>query len=72
MNVAVPLSARGGAGGTPGGRVARSTLEPQNGNLVVAGSVDFGGGDARVQPGEGGTFVGHVGAGRRRSLGRRR
>jgi hypothetical protein len=45
----------GGAGGG-------ITLEPQMGNLDIAGSVDFGGGDASAQPGSGGTFVGHVGA----------
>ena len=62
VNVSVPLSARGGRGGTMGGSGGGITLEPQMGNLVIAGSVDFGGGDAAVQPGSGGTFLGHVGA----------
>jgi hypothetical protein len=62
VSVSVPLSARGGRGGTMGGAGGGVTLEPQMGNLNIAGSVDFGGGDAAVQPGSGGTFVGHVGA----------
>ena len=38
-------------------------VEPQDGNLVIAGSVDFGGGCRGAQPGDGGTFVGRAGAG---------
>ena len=63
VNVAVPLYARGGAGGATGGPGGEITIEPQNGNLVVAGVVDFGGGDARTQPGKGGSFVARIGAG---------
>jgi len=63
VNVAVPLSSRGGAGGVVGGGGGSVTLEPQMGNLVIAGSVDVGGGSATAQPGNGGSFVGLVGAG---------
>ena len=55
-------------GGSGGG----ITLEPQMGNLVIAGSVDFGGGDAAVQPGNGGHVRRPVGAGVGDRAGRRR
>ena len=63
VNVSVPLSARGGMGGTVGGKGGAITIEPQNGNLVVAGRIDFSGGDGSAQPGAGGTFVAQTGAG---------
>ena len=59
----VTLSARGGTGGVAGGKGGAVTLEPQVGNLVIAGSVDIGGGAAAAQPGDGGTFLGLAGAG---------
>jgi hypothetical protein len=63
VNVSVPLSARGGAGGVSGGNGGSLMFEPLMGNLVIAGSVDFSGGAASAQPGNGGTFVGQAGAG---------
>jgi hypothetical protein len=63
VNVSVPLSARGGMGGVVGGVGGAVTLEPQVGKLVIAGSVDLGGGAAAAQPGAGGTFLGLAGAG---------
>jgi len=63
VTVSVPLSARGGRGGSIGGPGGGITLETQLGNLVIGGSVDFGGGDAAGQPGSGGTFVGRPGTG---------
>lgn len=63
VNLSVPLSARGGMGGVAGGKGGAVTLEPQMGNLVIAGSVDLGGGAAAAQPGDGGTFLGLAGAG---------
>ena len=63
VNLSVPLSARGGMGGVAGGKGGVVTLEPQAGNLVIAGSVDLGGGAASAQPGDGGTFLGLAGAG---------
>jgi hypothetical protein len=63
LNVAVPLSARGGIGGVTGGSGGSVTLEPQMGDLIIAGSIDVGGGAATAQPGNGGTFLGLAGAG---------
>jgi len=61
VSVSAPLSARGGRGGTIGGHGGGITLETQMGNMVIGGSVDFGGGDASGQPGGGGNFVVHPG-----------
>jgi hypothetical protein len=63
VNVCVPVFARGGLGGVVGGKGGTVTLEPQAGNLVIAGSVDLGGGTGTAQPGEGGTLLGVAGAG---------
>jgi hypothetical protein len=63
VNLSMTLSARGGMGGVAGGKGGAVTLEPQAGNLVIAGSVDLGGGAASAQPGDGGTFLGLAGAG---------
>ena len=63
VNLSAPLSARGGMGGVVGGAGGAVTLEPHAGNLVIAGSVDLGGGAAASQPGAGGTFLGLAGAG---------
>jgi hypothetical protein len=63
VNASVVLSARGGKGSVAGGKGGAITLEPQVGNLVLASSVDFGGGDSAAQPGDGGTLVGQAGAG---------
>jgi hypothetical protein len=62
VNVAVPLHARGGMGGPVGGPGGNVVIEPKNGNMVVASVVDFAGGDANAQPGNGGSFVARVGA----------